>query len=218
MSANGFPLPPSADELAADLAALAFGEALVEPAADLLELTGPDRLRLLQGLVTVDVKAVAPGSAISGFFTTSQGKILADFRLLAFPESCWLILPASTGETIRIHLEKYKVASRVDVKPGVDRHIFELRGPRAGEVTTAATELLSAEDEPGTMCAEGGRFFLLPKAFTSGELLTLRLRADTSSGLRIVSAAAVGGRPRRGRGARLRHRLLGRELPAGDRP
>ena len=55
----------------------------------------------------------------------------------------------------------------------------------------AATGLLAAEDDPATMGAEGGRFFLLPKAFPSGEPLTLRLRAGTSSGLRQVSAAAV---------------------------
>lgn len=184
-------MPASAEELAADLAALSSGAALVEHAADLLELTGPDRLRLVNGLVTADVKAVAPGSAASGFFTTGQGKILADFRLLAFPESCWLILPAGTGETIRTHLEKYKVASRVEVASGVDRPIFELRGPRAGEVATAATELLSAGDEQVTICAAGGGFFLLPGASTSGEQLAQRLPTGEGLGLRKVSAAAV---------------------------
>lgn len=192
MSANGLPVPPSADELAADLAALSSGAALIEPAADLLELAGPDRLRLVNGLVTADVKVVAPGSAISGFFTTGQGKILADFQLLAGTESCWLVLPVGTGETIRTHLEKYKVASRVEVTPDVDRRIFELRGPRAGEVATAATELLSAEDFEVTICAAGGSFFLLPKASASGEQLTQRLPRGEGLGLRRVSAAAVG--------------------------
>ncbi len=191
MSAADAPMTSHADELAADLAALRSGAALVERTADLLELTGPDRLRLVNGLATADVKAVAPGSAIRGFFTTGQGKILADFRLLAFPESCWLVLPTGTGETIRTHLEKYKVASRVEISQATDRRLFELNGPRAGEVATTATELLSAEDDPGTICATDGSFFLLPKASTSGEPLTQRLRTGEILGLRRVSAAAV---------------------------
>jgi len=188
MSAAGAPLT---GELAADLAALREGAAIVARPADLLELTGPDRLRLLNGLVTADVKSLLPGATASGFFTTGQGRVLADFHLLALAKSCWLVLPPGTGETIRAHLEKYKVASRVEISQVTDRRLFELRGPRVGEVTMAATELLSAEDEQGMLCAEGGRLFLLPEALSSGELLTQRLRAGTSSGLRCVSATAV---------------------------
>jgi len=126
----------SAEDLVTDLAALRAGAAIVERSADLVELTGPDRLRLLNGLVTADVKSLAPGTTASGFFTTGQGKILADFQLLAGAESCWLVLPTGTEETIRTHLEKYKVASRVDITEVTDRRLFEVRGPRAGEVAS----------------------------------------------------------------------------------
>ena len=188
MSADGIPL---LDELAVDLAALREGVALVERTADLLELTGPDRLRLLNGLVTADVKSLAPGTTTRGFFTTGQGRILADFHLLAFAESCWLVLPPGTGETIRAHLEKYKVASRVEISQVADRCLFELRGPRAGEIAAAAAELLSTEDEQRTMLAAGGSVFLLPKAFASGEPLMPRLCEGSDSPLRRVSAAAA---------------------------
>ncbi|MEO7793226.1 MAG: hypothetical protein ABIV06_00520 [Thermoanaerobaculia bacterium] len=191
MSADGALPAPDADELATDLAALRSGAALFERPADLLELTGPDRLRLLQGLVTADVKAAAPGTAVGGFFTSGQGRILADFQLLALPEGCWLVLPAGIGETIRTHLEKYKIASRVEISLVADRSLLELRGPRASEVATAAGGLLSAEDEPWTMFAGGGRLFLLPKASPSGEPLTSWVRPERSSEVRQVSAAAV---------------------------
>ena len=97
MSAEELSSLPSTDSLAADLAALSSGAALVEHAGDLLELTGPDRLRLVNGLVTADVKSLLPGATASGFFTTGQGRILADFHLLALAESCWLVLPRGTG-------------------------------------------------------------------------------------------------------------------------
>ena len=188
MIAGGLEIDP---ELAADLAALRRGAAVLERGGDLLRLEGPDRLRLLQGLVTADVKSLPSGAAASGFFTTGQGRILADFHLLALAESCWLVLPAGSGETIRTHLEKYKVASRVEISEVTDRRLFELRGPRAGEVATAATELLSTEVDSRTLLGDNGVFFLLPKASSSGELLTQRLRAGDSSGLCRVSAEAV---------------------------
>lgn len=164
---------------------------MFERAADLLEVIGPDRLRLLNGLVTADVKSAAPGTAVGGFFTSRQGRILADFHLLAGAESCWLVLPSGTGETIRTHLEKYRVASRVEIREVANRSLIELRGPRAGEVTAAATELLAAEGDEQTSFAEGGRFLLLPGALVSGEPMTLRLRAASGCGLRKVSSAAV---------------------------
>jgi folate-binding protein YgfZ len=191
MNVDGLPLPPSTAELAADLAALRDGAAIVERAADLLELAGPDRLKLLSGLVTADVKGLLPGATASGFFTTGQGRILADFHLLVLAESCWLVLPPGTGETIRTHLEKYKVASRVEISQVADRRLFELRGPRAGEVMTGATGLLSAQNGAFASCASSGRFFLLPEALALGEPLMLRLRTGGNLALRRVSAAAA---------------------------
>jgi len=188
MSAEGTPMN---DDPAADLAALREGAALVERGGDLLELSGPDRLRLLQGLVTADLKSLPSGATASGFFTTGQGKILADFRFITLAESCWLLLPAGTGETIRTHLEKYKVASRVEIAPIGDRRIFEVRGPRAGEAVAAAGALFCAENEPGAIVAEGGGFFLLAKASAVEKVLTDRRREGYAPGLRRVSAAAV---------------------------
>ncbi len=179
-----------ADELAADLAALREGAALIERPADLLELTGPDRLRLLNGLITADVKSLAAGTTVSGFFTTGQGRILADFQLLAREESCWLVLPAGTGEMIRGHLEKYKVASRVEISQVTDRQLFELRGARAGEAVSLP-KASGEGDEAVVASSETGAFFHLLRAFSSEKTVSEWLREGAASGLRRVSAAAV---------------------------
>ncbi len=178
---------PMNDDPAADLAALREGAALVERAGDLLELTGPDRLRLLNGLVTADVKAAAPGTAVGGFFTSGQGRILADFHLLAGTESAWLALPLGSGETIRIHLEKYKVASRVEISQVTDRRLFELRGPRSSEVA----RLPAITGEGFVANAGAGACFHLLGAFSSELALSEWLRTAAASGLRRVRAAAV---------------------------
>ncbi|MEO8274615.1 MAG: glycine cleavage T C-terminal barrel domain-containing protein [Thermoanaerobaculia bacterium] len=105
---------------------------------DLLELQGPDRFRLLQGLVTADVKDLAPGSAASGFFTTGQGRILADFRIFERVEGSWLMLPEGTGEAILTHLTKYKVASQVEMRRLEGRVHFEVRGGEDAETQASA--------------------------------------------------------------------------------
>jgi tRNA-modifying protein YgfZ len=179
---------PAAD-LTADLAALREGAALIERHGDLLELAGPDRLRLLNGLVTADVKAVAPGAALGGFFTSGQGKILADFRLLAFSESCWLLLPAGSGEAIRAHLEKYKVASRVEISAVVDRRLFELSGPLAPSAAAAAAARLDAAD--GGAAVGERRSFLLLKALSAERVLAEWLRDEIVAGLRHVGVEAA---------------------------
>lgn len=83
----------------------------------LLELVGADRLRFLHGLVSCDVKGLAPGLGSYGFFTSGQGKVLADFSLLAFEDRLWLDLPAGLEAEIAAHLAKYLIADRVEVKP-----------------------------------------------------------------------------------------------------
>lgn len=164
---------------------------MVERTGDLLELTGPDRLRLLQGLVTADVKSAVTGTAVGGFFTSGQGRILADFELLAGEDRSWLSLPAGTGESIRIHLEKYKVASRVEVRPVTDRRLFELLGPLAGEAATANGLLASASGELPLIFAGGGRFYLLPGFSPAGDHGSHEGQQATVSRVREVSARSA---------------------------
>jgi tRNA-modifying protein YgfZ len=99
-----------------------------------LELTGADRERLLHGLVTCDVKGLAPGGGSYGFFTSPQGKIVADFALLALPDRLWLELPAGRDEAIAGHLRKYILADRVEVMALDDMLPLTLLGPRAAAV------------------------------------------------------------------------------------
>ena len=179
--------------LAEDLAAFGDGAALIECAYVLVSLSGPDRLRLLHGLVTADVKGLAPGATAGGFFTTGQGRILADFRLLAFAESSWLLLPPGTGEPIRVHLEKYRLASQVEISAISDRRIFELRGPLAAFAAGTArafsekgVEAVVAIDNG----ANGSQFFLLLQASEADEYLTAWLRSANAPPLRRVGALA----------------------------
>ncbi len=116
--------------LADDLNALCAGVGLVDLSSrGRLELTGADRQRFLHGLVSCDVKGLSPGSGSYGFFTSGQGKILADFGLLAFDDRLWLDLPPGLESEVAGHLAKYLIADRVEVK-GLDSVVpLALVGP-----------------------------------------------------------------------------------------
>jgi folate-binding protein YgfZ len=115
--------------------ALATGCALVDLSwKDRLELTGADRARFLHGLVTLDVKALTPGQGTYGFFTTHQGKILADVVVTAYEDRLWLELPPGRGAEVSAHLGKYVLADRVEVLPLEDMLPLTLAGPLAAEL------------------------------------------------------------------------------------
>jgi len=125
-----------------DYAALRHGCGLADrSAAGRLALAGADRQRFLNGQVTCDVKGLTPGTGAYGFFTSPQGKILADVAVLAGPEKddpLWLELPPDRAEAIAAQLKKYIIVDRVEVRPLDDLRLLTLIGPRAGEALAAA--------------------------------------------------------------------------------
>lgn len=103
-------------------------------AAGRLELLGADRHRFLNAYVTCDVKSLAPGHGAYGFFTSAQGRILADAVVLAHEDRLWVELPAGQAEPMAGHLRKYLLADRVEVKALVDRVPLSLVGPASASL------------------------------------------------------------------------------------
>ncbi|HEV7668482.1 MAG TPA: hypothetical protein VGS22_08170 [Thermoanaerobaculia bacterium] len=124
-----------------------------------LELIGADRLRFLNGLVSCEVKTLPAGSGTYGFFTSGQGKVLADFALLAFEDRLWLDLPPGKDTEIADHLAKYLIADRVEVKalegvvplalvgPGLPAFLPELAALPEGEWGHGKVEIGGTEVE-----------------------------------------------------------------------
>jgi folate-binding protein YgfZ len=102
-----------------------------------LELTGADRQRFLHGLVTCDVKGLAPGAGAHGFFTQVKGRVLAEVLVLARADRLWLELPADAPGPLAEHLSKYRIADRVEVAP-LAAVALAVAGPRAAVVLAAA--------------------------------------------------------------------------------
>jgi tRNA-modifying protein YgfZ len=125
-----------ADTVHDDYDALRHGCGLVERSAGFLALSGADRQRFLNGQVTCDVKGLTPGTGAYGFFTSRQGKVLADAAVLVGEDRIWLELPPGRTEEIAAHLGKHIIADRVEVLP-LDHRPITLVGSRTTEVLSS---------------------------------------------------------------------------------
>lgn len=85
-------------------------------AVDVLEVSGADRLRFLNGQVTCDVKSLPTGRQVFGFFATTKGKIESEVMVVAQEESYLLLLPSGLGETIATRLRRYILSDRVELE------------------------------------------------------------------------------------------------------
>lgn len=80
-----------------------------------IRVGGDDAHKFLQGLVTSDVDAVAPGSAIHTGLLTPQGKILFEFFVTQDADGYLLDCPAGVSADLAKRLTFYKLRAAVDV-------------------------------------------------------------------------------------------------------
>ncbi|OWJ59472.1 glycine cleavage system protein T [Inquilinus limosus] len=149
---------------------------------DVLRLTGEDRAAFLQGLVSNDMRKVAPGRAVFAAFLTPQGKYLHDFHVVALGDA-WLIdCEAGRGADLFRRLRMYRLRSRVELADvTADWAVAAIPGG-------AGNAALGLPDEPGAAraLADGiahvdartaalGARALLPKASAKAALEGLGL-------------------------------------------
>lgn len=136
---GGPAVPLRYGEVAREVPALREGSGLLDLSpADRLEVLGADRQRFVNAYASCEVKALAPGETAYGFFTSPQGKILADVTVLAHEDRMWLELPPGRGEAVAEHLRRYVLADRVELLPLNDMLPLALVGPRAPELLAKA--------------------------------------------------------------------------------
>ena len=111
-------------------------------ARSLLRFSGSDRVSFLNGMISNDVKVLAPGQGMHAAFLDIQGKILADARVFCMEEALLVDLPESCKEGIIQHLERHLVADEVTIQDlSADCSMVSLQGPRAGPLLREATSI-----------------------------------------------------------------------------
>ena len=82
------------------------------PDRHLLEISGPDRIDFLQGLVTNDIQQTSPG-LIYAALLSPQGKYLADFFLAPQADHVLLDVHAAIADALTRRLGMYKLRAKV---------------------------------------------------------------------------------------------------------
>jgi tRNA-modifying protein YgfZ len=108
------------------------------PRATLL-IKGPDAAEYLQGQVTNDVEALAPGQGCYAALLDRKGHLVSDMRVLRLESAggdVWLDLETGPAEAVLKHLRTYSIGRDVEIEDvGELWAVISVIGPRAAELT-----------------------------------------------------------------------------------
>jgi folate-binding protein YgfZ len=98
----------------------------------LLQLTGPDRLSFLQGMLSNDLRDIKAGEGQHATLLNQQGKVLGDVRVLRSENSFYLDLWEVIKDKIVEHLNRYLVADEVEIADrSGDYGMLSIQGPQS---------------------------------------------------------------------------------------
>jgi len=108
------------------------------PSRGVIEVSGADRVRWLDGMISADVASLGVGEGAWGLLLTRQGRVVADLHVLVRADVVWLELEREVVKTVVERLEGYVIADDVvlaDQSDAVAR--LGLEGADAGRVLEA---------------------------------------------------------------------------------
>lgn len=123
----------------------------------ILTVTGADRLVWLQGLLTNDVAALAPGSACEAAYLTAQGRMITDLRVLHFADRTLLDVPGVLAASLTARLDALLFSEDAQIADASGQvAVVELHGP-AAPALAAAADFIRADTYgvPGFVAAVG---------------------------------------------------------------
>jgi len=99
-------------------------------------VAGPDSADFLQGQLTNDIEAVAPGHGCYAALLDRKGHMQADLRVLRLDEeTIWLDTEPGADEAVLRHLAMYRIGREAEVEDvTAARAILSLIGPRAASL------------------------------------------------------------------------------------
>lgn len=122
---------------------------LVRSSRSVIELNGRDRASYLQGLLTNDVLALAPGSGCYAAYLTPQGRMISDMTVLHVGDRLVLDVPGAARATLVRRLEEFIITEDVQVTDLTDTWTsVGVYGPAAAGVAADAVGLPAETASP----------------------------------------------------------------------
>jgi aminomethyltransferase len=157
-----------------------------------IEVSGADRTRWLDGMISADVKSAKIGDGAWGLLLTRQGRVVADLHVLARADSFWLELERTGVATVLARLAGYVIADDVVLTDrSADFARLALEGPRAAATLSAASgeEVALAEHAWRELALAGARVTVAAYGFTGFPAFQLFAPAAAAE---AVAAALLG--------------------------
>src|SRR5438045_2413383 len=107
---------------------------LYKPERGQIALTGSDRVRWLNGMVTNNVRDLVVGQGIYAFLLNPQGKIQADLYAFNRGESIVVETESKQAETILQIFDRYIIMDEVEVEHLPGKVAVGVAGPKSAEV------------------------------------------------------------------------------------
>src|SRR6266568_4494737 len=113
-------------------------------------LTGSDRVRWLNGMVTNNIRDLAERHGVYAFLLNPQGKIQADLYAFNRGESLVVETERTQVETVLQIFDRYIIMDDVEVENLTGKvTVIAVAGPKSGEVIDAAIPALSLQKTEG---------------------------------------------------------------------
>jgi folate-binding protein YgfZ len=120
-----------------------------------VDLTGPDRVRYLNAIVSNDIKTLDQGRGTLALLLNPQAHILAELEVYALPDKLLVLSHASVRERTVATLDKFIIMDDVTLADVTEQvGTIAVEGPRAGTVISEACGL-ALEGFPEHAIAEG---------------------------------------------------------------
>jgi folate-binding protein YgfZ len=130
---------PVLDQGRQELTTLRAGCGIFRPEHVLFSLSGRDRVRWLNGMVTNNIRDLAPGRGVYAFVLNPQGHILGDLYVFNRGESLIAEIERGQAETLVPILRKYIIMDKVEIEDLSGKLVaIALAGPKSSDVLSAA--------------------------------------------------------------------------------
>jgi folate-binding protein YgfZ len=133
---NGCLLPESFSNFETEYRAARESAAIIDTNWHAItSLTGPDRARYLNAIVTNNIQSLAQDSGILALLLNPHGRILAELEVYALRDKLLVLSHASVRERTTATLDKYIIMDDVELEDLTDQFgSISLEGPRAASI------------------------------------------------------------------------------------
>ena len=121
-----------------ELTALVAGCGIHRSSHALFSIAGRDRVRWLNGMVTNNIRDLAPGNGVYSFVLNPQGHILGDLYTFNLGESLIAEIEHGQSESLPAILRRYIIMDKVEIAGmSAEKIAISVIGPKSGGVLAA---------------------------------------------------------------------------------